>query len=57
MRKLFALILLLLSATAMAYTCQYDDMQLVWTGQVKTEWGKLVKLYKCPAGHAYWIAE
>ena len=58
MKKILTTIaLLLLSATAMAYNCQYDNLPLSWTGQTKVEWGKLVKLYKCAAGHAYWIAE
>jgi hypothetical protein len=24
---------------------------MYWTGDIKTEWGKLLKLYKSPAGH------
>jgi len=28
---------------------------MIWTGQSKIEWGGIVKLYKCPFGHQYWI--
>lgn len=35
--------------------CPSCSMTMTWTGETKTEWGKLFKLYKCPAGHAYWI--
>ena len=58
MKKFWITIALLaMSATAYAYTCQYDNLQLYFTGQTKVEWGKIVKLYKCPAGHAYWIVD
>ena len=29
-------------------------MSMYFTGETKTEWGKLLYLNKCPAGHAYW---
>jgi hypothetical protein len=35
--------------------CPSCSMSMFWTGETKTEWGKILKLYKCPAGHAYWI--
>jgi predicted RNA-binding Zn-ribbon protein involved in translation (DUF1610 family) len=28
---------------------------MYFTGQTKTEWGKLLKLYQCPSGHKYWL--
>lgn len=34
--------------------CQYDGSTMMWTGKTKTEWGKLLKEYKCPAGHVEW---
>ena len=43
-------------STLLAYTCQYDNFPLYNTGKTKIEWGKLVYLYKCSAGHKYWIA-
>jgi len=39
------------------YKCQYDKTTLYMTGKTKVEWGKLVYLYKCAAGHRYWIAK
>lgn len=58
MKKFWTTIaLLLITATAYAYTCQYDDLQLFWTGEIKIEYGKLAKLYECAAGHQYWIAD
>jgi hypothetical protein len=38
-------------------TCQYDNTSLYFTGNTKVEWGKLVKEYKCPVGHTYWLAD
>lgn len=35
--------------------CPSCSMTMYWTGKTKTGWGKMVKLYKCPAQHAYWI--
>jgi hypothetical protein len=34
--------------------CQYDKSSMIWTGETKTEWGKLLKKYRCPAGHIAW---
>jgi hypothetical protein len=36
--------------------CQYDNMNLIFTGETKTDWGKLLKKYQCPSGHEYWLA-
>ncbi len=34
--------------------CPSCSMNMIFTGNTKTEWGKLFQLYKCPAGHSYW---
>lgn len=31
--------------------CPVCGRSLTWTGKTKTEWGKLLKIYKCTAGH------
>ena len=35
--------------------CPSDNSPMYFTGQVTTEFGKLLKLYRCPLGHEYWI--
>jgi hypothetical protein len=35
--------------------CQYDSNSLMWTGKTKTEYGKILKEYKCVTGHIYWL--
>ena len=37
--------------------CQYDGFTMYFTGKTKTEWGKLLKEYKCPSGHTVWVTE
>ena len=37
--------------------CQYDNSSLYFTGNTKTEWGKLAKEYRCPSGHIYWLTD
>lgn len=37
--------------------CQYDGYNMFFTGKTKTEWGKLLKEYKCPAGHTEWRSQ
>ena len=37
--------------------CTYDNMNMVFTGNTKTEWGKLAKEYKCPSEHVFWVVE
>lgn len=34
--------------------CQYDGYSMYFTGKTKTEWGKLLKQYKCASGHIEW---
>ncbi len=66
MRKLFlaiGVILALLVATSIIFInisyagegCPSCGMSMIWTGETKTEWGKLLNLYRCPANHYYWI--
>ena len=28
---------------------------MYFTGETRTDWGKLFYLYKCPSGHTWWI--
>lgn len=37
--------------------CQYDGSSMYFTGKTKSEWGKLLKEYKCPYGHAAWRSQ
>lgn len=52
---LLGLFLVWVSVRVFALDCPSCGMSMIWTGQSGTEWGKLVKLYRCPAGHQYWI--
>ncbi len=53
---LFATILLLSGdLLAQDVGCPSCSISMYWTGKTKTEWGKMFKLYKCPAQHAYWV--
>ena len=58
MRKtvLFSLALLLIAAAAAsAIDCPSCGSRMFFTGQTDLEWGKLIRLYRCPAGHEYWV--
>lgn len=50
---------ILLFSTALAiawdFNCPSCGSGMIWTGDTKTEWGQLFKLYRCPAGHMYWF--
>ena len=37
--------------------CQYDGYTMHFTGETKTEWGKLLKEYKYAAGHTVWVTQ
>ena len=37
--------------------CQFDNFLLIFTGDLKVEYGKLTKHYKCSANHSYWIVD
>ena len=34
--------------------CQYDSFSMYFTGETKTEFGKLLYKYKCAGGHIVW---
>ena len=56
MKKLIiALALIAVSFGAYAYTCQYDNYGLYFTGKTKVVMGQLISQYKCAVGHVYWI--
>jgi predicted nucleic-acid-binding Zn-ribbon protein len=40
-----------------AQNCPSCGGLMYFTGQTKTEWGNLFKLYKCPVGHLWWIKQ
>lgn len=51
-------VLVLLGGSALAgyaLHCKYDDMQLMWYGQTRVEWGILEYRCECPSRHAYWL--
>lgn len=35
--------------------CPTCGGSMYFTGQTKTDWGKLFYMYKCPSSHAWWI--
>lgn len=35
--------------------CQYDNMCMTFTGETRSDWGKLLRKYRCPGGHAAWV--
>jgi len=48
----------LLLVIGLAYgqgVCQYDNYNLTFTGQTKSENGKFTKQYRCANNHYYWI--
>ncbi|MEI6970363.1 MAG: hypothetical protein WCL44_02500 [bacterium] len=38
-----------------SHNCLSCGSSIYFTGVTKTEWGKILYMYKCPAGHAWWI--
>lgn len=44
----------MLFATPKSHKCPLCYGTMMWTGETKTEWGKLLKQYKCPLGHFEW---
>ena len=50
-------ILLFTIAVAVAWdiNCPSCGLRMIWTGDTRTEWGQIFKLYRCPAGHTYWF--
>lgn len=41
-------------AAPSSHKCPLCWGQMRWTGETKSEWGKLLKEYECSAGHKYW---
>lgn len=35
--------------------CPSCNMDMYFTGETETEWGRLFYLYECPVGHTYWF--
>jgi hypothetical protein len=54
-KVLIAIIFLALALPLFAIDCPSCGGNLLWIGQTKFEWGKMLKLCKCPAGHYYWV--
>ena len=36
---------------SMGPECPICGMSVIWTGETYTEWGRMMKVYRCPAGH------
>ena len=57
--KKFSLTLVLFSLFTLlnffTQSCPSCSMGMYFTGKTKVEWGKLLKLYRCSAGHEYWV--
>ena len=53
----FLLILTALAVYAFGQQCQLCNGSMIWTGKVQTEWGKMLKEYRCPAGHTFWMVD
>lgn len=52
--------LLLLSAIAVyafGVSCPLCNASMIWTGQTQFEYGKMLKQYRCPAGHTFWMVD
>jgi hypothetical protein len=57
--RIFIAIALALSGLAIAASvqCPIDNMNMVFTGQTKSEGGKLLYQYRCPSGHTTWVVK
>ena len=44
---------LMFTLSAYAQKCPRDGMSMYFTGRTQIEWGKLLKVYRCPSGHEY----
>ncbi len=40
-----------------SHNCPSCNMSMYFTGTTQVEWGKLLKLYRCPVGHEYWYSD
>jgi hypothetical protein len=45
------LIMFIIPAGIFALDCPTCSSHLLWTSEIKYEWGKMLKIYRCPAGH------
>jgi Zn-finger nucleic acid-binding protein len=54
-KLILCIAMLLISVSVFALDCPACGGNLYWTGETKTEWGKILKLERCPAGHQYWV--
>lgn len=55
-RRLVLLSLLALPALAAdTPRCPIDELHMWFTGETKTDSGKLLMKYKCPKGHLVWV--
>lgn len=52
-----ALTLVAGACLAFGLNCSIDNTSLTFTGKTKSEFGKLLKEYRCVRGHTYWIAD
>lgn len=58
MKYAFATLLalgILVGVAAASENCLTCGSSMYFTGETRTEWGKLQKMYKCPSGHAWWV--
>jgi hypothetical protein len=53
------LALMLTTAVVFAFgmECPIDGNTMMWTGKTRFEYGKMLKEYRCPAGHVSWVVE
>ena len=51
---IFVLFWLLCGSLAYSQDCPSCGFSMMWTGKTQIEWGKILRLYKCTAGHLYW---
>lgn len=62
MKTQLALIPALLLLTALAVyafgpQCPLCNGSMMWTGKTQFEYGKMLKQYRCPAGHIFWMVD
>lgn len=44
-------------ALASDHTCPIDNHSMYFTGNTRVEMGKMLKEYKCAAGHTMWVVQ
>lgn len=45
------------AAHAQSVNCPIDNYIMYFTGQTRTEMGKMLFQYKCPQGHTTWVVQ